>query len=495
MKKKLLETFSLKTSILFPLLLVLVVLMLGSIYSYTDQEKGIGIAISGIPLLFFLLRTRRAEQKLDSSSKSLMQSEARFRALVESSSGWIWEVDANGHYVYASPKIKELLGYEADKIIGITPFELMDEEEAERIAEEFTAIVKERRPFASMENVYRHKDGRIVIVETSGVPIIDEEGTLTGYHGIHRDITERKFAEEALEKATERLILHFQQSPLAIIEWGIDFKVKEWNPAAERIFGYTQAEAIGQTPTDLILPENVKKQVSKIWGALLSKEGGKRSTNKNVTKKGNIITCEWYNTPLVNKEGQVIGVASMAEDVTEQKRSEERITYMAYYDALTGLPNRTLFKDRLEQNCRTADRYKHFVGVLFMGMDQFKGINDTLGHRVGDLLLQAVAIRLKESFRASDTVSSFGGDKFAVIIPELAHVEEIEHAIRTVINRFSVPFTIMQHELFVTLSVGFSYYPLDDSNTNNLLRNADTAMHRVKELGGNQYQQYNVEMT
>lgn len=456
---------------------------------------GLGVAISAMLLLFFFFLTRRIERVLLLSQKGLVQSEARFRSLVESSSDWIWEVDVKMHYVYTSPKVKEILGYEADEIIGKTPFDLMTEEEAGRVAEESAAIIKEGRPFAGLENANRHKDGRIIIMETSGVPIFDENGTLMGYRGIDRDITERKHAEEALKKATERFVLHFEQSPLAVIEWDTEFKVAEWNPAAERIFGYTKEEAKGRAAMDLIIPEDVISHVSDIWADLLSAEGGYRSTNENVTKEGNVIVCEWYNTPLVDEKGQVLGVASVAEDVTEQKRAEEQMTHMAYYDVLTGLPNRTLFKDRLEQECRIADRSKSFVGVMFIDINYFKNVNETLGHLVGDLLLQAVAARLKESFRKSDTVAHFGGDEFAVVIPELKDADEIEYVIQSITDQFKVHFTILEYELFVTFSIGYSFYPLDDSNIDNLLRNADTAMNRARELGRSRHQRYSIEMT
>ncbi len=456
---------------------------------------GIGIVLSGMLILFFFTLTRRVERQLEFSRKGMLQSEAKFRSLVESSSDWIWEVDTSGHYVYVSPKVKELLGYEADEIIGTTPFELMPEEEAERIAEEFASIVKERRPFRGLENTNRHKDGRMVTLESSGIPIIDEHGTLTGYRGIDRDISERKHAEEALKTMTKRFLMHFQQSPLAVIEWDTDFKVSEWNPAAERIFGYSQAEAVGRTAMELILPENVKAHVSAIWAALLSREGGYRSTNENVTKEGNSITCEWYNTPLIDADGHVLGVASVAEDVTQQKQAEARILHMAYYDALTGLPNRTLFLDRLEQECRIADRSSRFVGVMFIDIDHFKKVNETLGHLTGDLLLQAVAARLKDSFRKSDTVAHFGGDEFAVVVPGLDDVNEIEHIIKYVTDRFRVPFSVMENELFVTFSIGYSFYPIDDTAAHNLLRNSDTALNRAKELGRNQHQRYSIAMT
>lgn len=450
-----------------------------------------GSGIGGMLFLLFFFLTRQ----IISSKQSLVESEARFRSLVESSSDMIWEVDASGHYTYVSPKIKELLGYEVSEIIGKTPFERMTEEEAERLSEEFGEIVKERRPFVSLENTNFHKDGRIVIMESSGVPIINEDGILTGYRGVDRDITEWKLADEALKKVTERYVMHFEQSPLGIIEWDIDFKVAAWNPAAESIFGYTKEEAMERKAEELILAENVKIDVGKTWAALLVKEGGYRSTNENVTKEGNLIICKWYNTPLADKNGQVIGVTSVVEDVTEQKFAEQRILHMVHYDALTGLPNRILLQDRLEQDCRIADRNKRMVAVILMDMNNLKSINDTLGHQTGDILLKEVAARLKECFRASDTVTRFSGDQFAVIIPELAKQEDIEHVIQSVLDRFKAPFIFFENEFFVTFSIGVSYYPIDDTNAENLLRNADTAMYDAKDHGKNLYQNYTIDMT
>ncbi|MDX1700588.1 MAG: PAS domain S-box protein, partial [Melioribacteraceae bacterium] len=427
--------------------------------------------------------------------KSLVDSEARFRALVESSSDWIWEVDTDARYVYASPQVKEMLGYEVDEIIGKTAFDLMTEEDAKVLSKTFSDIVKAESRFDSLINANYHKDGSIVILETSGVPIIDKDGILIGYRGIDRNITKRVKAEKTLEKVKERLLLFFQQSPFAIIEWDLDFKVIDWNPAAEKIFGYTKAEALGRNAKDLIIPEDVKMQVDEIWSALLSQQGGLRSTNRNVTKEGNTILCSWYNTPLVDKSGKVIGVSSITEDVTFQEESKRKIQHMAYYDFLTDLPNRILFKDRLKQEFRKADREKNIVGVLFMDMDHFKTINDTLGHFVGDMLLKEVAQRLKETFRKSDTISRFGGDEFAIIIPNLTRTKDIYILLKSVINKFKIPFKVFEHEFFVTFSTGITFYPLDDTDMDILIRDADTAMHHAKRLGRNQYQRYHSRMT
>lgn len=454
-----------------------------------------GSGIGGILLLLFFLLTRRTEQKIESSKKALVKSEARFRTLVENSSDLIWEVDANGHYTYVSPKVKDLLGYEVSEVMGKTPFELMPEDEAERISEKFTAIVKERSPIVSTVNANRHKDGQIVFMETSGIPIIAKDGNLIGYRGIDRDITEWKQADDALKKVTERFVLHFEQSPLAIIEWDTDLKVTAWNPAAETTFGYTKAEAMGHSAEELILTENVKPDIDKVWASLFSNEGGYRHTNKNITKEGKHIICDWYNTPLIDKSGQVIGVISISEDVTEKKRYEERMTHMAYYNALTDLPNRFLLKDRLEQECRNADRYKYIVAVLYLDIDNFKNVNETLGYVIGDMLLKAVAERFKESLRKSDTVAHFSADEFAIIIPRLKEVDNIKYVLESTLEQFKQSFKILDHTLFVTLSMGYSFYPLDATDPDILLRNADTAMHQAKKLGYNQQIHYDSTMT
>ncbi len=475
------------------------------LYDITDIAKddrehilvsvGLGITISTILIVFFLLLTRRIEHRLLSSKNGLIKSEAKFRSLVESSSDFIWEVDASGKYVYVSPKIKDLLGYEVDEILGKTPFDLMSKEEAKRISEKFILIAEKKQPFYSLENVDIHKNGQNVIIETSGIPIFDKNGILTGFRGIDRDVTERKNSQKALKKTTDRLLLHFNQSPLAMIEWNSDFKVIDWNPSAERIFGYTKSEAIGHTAVELILPQNVEKHVSQIWSELLSGIGGFRSTNENITKDGKLIICDWYNSSLVNEDGKIIGVTSMVEDITKQRHAQEKITHLAYFDALTELPNRILFKDRLEQACHIASRNQHIVAVLFMDIDHFKKINDSLGHIVGDLLLQEVSNRIKEGCRISDTVSRFGGDEFAVMIPKLENIKDMEYIIQSIIDRFNKPFTIMQHEIYVSFSMGFTYYPLDSENVEELLRNADTAMYYAKEQGREQYKRYHIDMT
>lgn len=456
-----------------------------------------GFTLSLGALLFWLLLLiiRRVEQRIFSSTVALTESEERFHSLVESSSDWIWEIDASARYVYVSQKCREILGYEPHEIIGKTPFDLMPPEEAARISTGFSAIVAARQPFDGLENHNLHKDGRIVVLETSGVPILNADGTLRGYRGIDRDITTRKQADEMYKKSMQRLALHFEQTPLAVIEWDTGFKVLDWNPAAEKVFGYAKAEALGRYAKDLILPDSFQEQGTRIWLDLLAGMGGFRSSNENITKDGRAIFCEWYNTPLVDEKGQVLGVMSLALDITAQKLAEQKISHLAYYDELTGLPNRTLFKDHLAQACIESDRHKRPAALMFLDMDDFKAINDTLGHEAGNSLLKAAASRLKNCFRTGDTLARFGGDEFAVILTNLGHADDVGSVAQSVIEKLQHPFSISGKELCITFSMGITLYPIDGADAEMLLRNADSAMYHAKGMGRNTYQFYSTEMT
>lgn len=397
--------------------------------------------------------------------------------------------------LYISPNMTLHLGYNTDIFLTqkISFIGIIHPDERAKFLQALDTISKQIGTEADLEFRLLHANGSyrwvqaFILSKNHQYPL--------SYHGYFTDITDKKGAESALKIITERLISHFNQVPFAVIEWDTDFRVVDWNPAAERIFGYSKEEAIGHRAADIILPSHVIEQTSKIWSNLLAANGGNRSTNENQTKDGRIILCEWYNSPLIDANNQVIGIASVAEDITEKKQFEQKLQYLAYYDELTGLPNRALFKDRLENESRRADRNHAMVGIVFIDIDFFKTVNDTLGHGVGDILLQAVASRLKASFRKSDTVSRFSGDEFAVLLPDLHAEKEIEEILQNVHDHFASPFEILEHTLYITLSIGYNFYPLDATNSDILIRNADAAMYAAKESGRNKYRRYLLEMT
>jgi diguanylate cyclase (GGDEF)-like protein len=185
----------------------------------------------------------------------------------------------------------------------------------------------------------------------------------------------------------------------------------------------------------------------------------------------------------------------MILDITEKKKTDDTLNYLAYYDSLTGLPNRSLFVDRLEQAIKIADRNEQLAAVLFVDLDQFKNVNDSLGHDAGDSLLKDAAERLSNCMRASDTVARWGGDEFCLLLQNVDKIDSVNVVAEKIIDSFAKPFYIESKKLFITASVGIILYPLDNNDIKSLLKNADTAMYHAKEKGRNNYQFYNHEMS
>jgi diguanylate cyclase (GGDEF)-like protein len=189
-----------------------------------------------------------------------------------------------------------------------------------------------------------------------------------------------------------------------------------------------------------------------------------------------------------------VRMVGTVQDVTEFQRAQERLNYLAHYDTLTGLPNRLLLQDRLNLAMAEADRRDRVVAVMFLDLDRFKIINDTLGHDVGDALLKSVAERLTTCVRAGDTISRLGGDEFTVILANVAHVDDVARVAQKIIDSFAPPFNIAGRELFMSTSIGITLYPFDDDKLDSLLRNADAAMYHAKEMGRNTFQFYTAEL-
>jgi diguanylate cyclase (GGDEF)-like protein len=204
---------------------------------------------------------------------------------------------------------------------------------------------------------------------------------------------------------------------------------------------------------------------------------------------------ETHAVPLPGEQGDQPLVLSITRDVTERKQTERRLKQLAHFDSLTGLPNRVQFIERLEQAMADANRHERLVGVVFLDLDRFKYINDSLGHEKGDGLLREVAMRLSGVVRRGDTVARLSGDEFALVLADMGHVDDAIHVAQKILDVFHQPFRVAGHDLFVTASLGITLYPFDDRGAHELLRNADVAMYRAKESGKNNYQFYVAEMT
>jgi len=287
----------------------------------------------------------------------------------------------------------------------------------------------------------------------------------------------------------------FQQAPLAAIVWNMNGEITQWNCSATQIFGYSSQEAIGRQANPLIVPSYIKTYTQSLWDGLINQQGGTRSINENVTKDGRTIICEWFNTPLLDPTGQVVGAISFVQDITERTQVEKQLLQSAFFDALTGLPNRAFFSDRLHQAATRAKRQgDRLFAVLFLDLDRFKVVNDSLGHMTGDQLLIEVAQRLQACLGPDDTLAHLSGDEFAILLENIQEIDDAISMAERVQEAVKVPFNLNGHEVFTTLSIGIALSTIDYQKPDNLLRDADTAMYRAKSLGKARYEIFTLAM-
>jgi diguanylate cyclase (GGDEF)-like protein/PAS domain S-box-containing protein len=316
------------------------------------------------------------------------------------------------------------------------------------------------------------------------------EGQKVGRVWNFRDVTERRQAQAA----TAQLAAIVESSNDAIIMKDMNGTILSWNAGAERIFGYQASEMTGSSIYSLIPPDRLEEE-DRIMNLIRSGKLVDHFETVRLRKGNQPIHVSVTISPIKDAAGNIIGASKIARDITRRLESQAHIQHLAYYDALTGLPNRALLADRLEVAIGNAARYSNKLALLFVDLDRFKLVNDSLGHGIGDKLLKAVAERMQGSVRHTDTVSRLGGDEFVVLLSQVKATEDAAHVARKLIAALSKPYMIEEHELRLSASVGISICPDNGSEAGILLRNADASMYSAKEAGRSQYQFYSEDLT
>jgi diguanylate cyclase (GGDEF)-like protein/PAS domain S-box-containing protein len=287
-----------------------------------------------------------------------------------------------------------------------------------------------------------------------------------------------QLAERVIESTLEGIIITDAQG-----------RIQSVNPAFTRLTGYSAEEAIGKSPSLFSSGRHSPDFYRALWETIRT-EGHWHGEIWNRRKDGVVYLEQLTITAIRDDSGAITHYTGLFRDITERKEHEEHIRRLAYHDALTGLPNRLLFNDRLSLALAHAHRSGQRLALIFVDLDRFKKINDTLGHNAGDLLLQKVAQRFKQCLREDDTVARLSGDEFIIMLPEVSDITEPVKAARRVIDALGAPLQAGGHEITVTCSIGISIYPEDGTTADVLLKHADTAMYRAKDLGRNRYQLY-----
>ncbi len=404
----------------------------------------------------------------------------RLEKAVETIEMGVTITDMAGRILYTNPAEAELHGYRVEELIG-RPVSLFMPAAWRPAAGQPPEIRSWRR-----ETVNLRRDGTIFPVQLLSDAVTDTDGTPLGIVTCCEEITERKRAEQALRSSETRYRLLFERNLAGVYRATLAGRILECNDAFARVLGYSsREEVLSRTAGDLYFrPEDRERSL-----AHLREQG--TLTNFELRMRRKDGTSVWVlenQTLLKGQKSEEDLVEGTLIDITDRKLAAERVEFHAYHDPLTGLPNRMHLRDRMHPALAQARRSGRGLAVMFLDLDHFKVVNDTLGHAVGDRLLQEVAGRLKECVREDDMVARVGGDEFILLLPSVGHAEGAARIARKLLDRVEEVLDADGHELSVTTSVGIALFPQHGDDEETLLRNADAAMYRAKELGRNGYQ-------
>ncbi len=402
-----------------------------------------------------------------------------------------WEHDLQtDRWIYSDELFRILeVGRDEGEVFGQSFFNAIHPADRDKLKDAYAAFTASNQKYdieyrlKLAGNVTKHINERgLVDFDAQGVPI-RRIGTLI-------DITRSKQALEKIHLLSQVV----EQSPVSVMIADINARLEYVNAAFERLTGYTSAEVLGHNPRFLKSFKTPDATYEELWEAL--RAGGTWEGELYNRKKNGETFWEYAHFSAIKDEsGAVTHFIAVKEDMTQQKHQEQQIMRQAYYDALTDLPNRLLSLDRLSQLIKEADRAGHSVAVLFIDLDDFKKVNDSLGHEVGDKLLIETAERLKQVVRSGDTVGRLGGDEFLILLGDISEPLAAGQVAENVIEQFKDrPFNIDGRELVITCSVGIALHPKDGNSPSTLLRNADSAMYHAKDAGRNTYSYFTDEM-
>lgn len=427
------------------------------------------------------------ERRIEARTADLRTSEERLRLLLESSAEGILGLDRQGLCSFCNPAAVRLLGYDrpAD-LVGRPVQEVFHHTDGDgNPCFDATCPIlrtcREGPGFQRDDLVFRARTGSPIQVEVKSRPLISD-GQRMGAVISFSDIGARRQTEDTLRKLSRAV----EQSPASVVITDTDGRIEYVNPKFVELTGYSAEEAIGRNPNILKSGYTSDDQYRQLWKTIGSGHEW-RGELLNCRKDGALFWEFASISPIRGPAGDITHYLAVKEDITVRKQYEEQLVRQANYDQLTGLPNRLLAFDRLQTALARSRRDGDLLSLLFIDIDNFKHVNDTLGHAAGDCLLQESAARIKTCLREEDTVARFGGDEFMIILSSLKAPVHAEVVANKVLEKFLRPFDLDGCEVFSTASIGVTIAPLDGSDAHVLMRNADSAMYQAKAEGRNTY--------
>ncbi|VVC77202.1 Cyclic di-GMP phosphodiesterase Gmr [Aquicella siphonis] len=465
-----------------------------NLYDFMPQISRSFITITAIYLIMILFVSHmlmKADIRRKTAEMKLQKSHDEIEDLYNHAPCGYHSLDDKGIFIRMNDTELEWLGYQRDEIMGkMKLFDLLADSSRQTLGKHFKHPTK----WASLKNQEMHltrKNGTSLIVLYNAHAKQHPDGSLIMSRATMFDITEQKKVEKALQISEEQFRNAMDIAPIGMAIVALDGQFIEVNHSLCQIVGYPKNELEKKSFQQITYPDDLSTDLVRLKQLTEGKIQSYHLDKRYIRKDGKII---WVQLTVSLQRDSLthdpLFFISQVEDITERKLMEDKIRQLAYHDSLTRLPNRRMLIDRLNHAIALAKRHHHILAVMFLDLDKFKHINDTLGHDIGDELLKAVAVRLSLSLRKEDTIARLSGDEFVIVLNEINNALDAESVARKILDKMRQPFLIMGHELQSGISIGIAIFPQDGNDTIELLKHADSAMYASKESGTNQYQFY-----
>ncbi len=439
--------------------------------------------------------TKQVEMALESSHNLL-------RSIIDAVPMWIAAFDLNGRYLAANKYFEKTCNLPLDRIEGDVIDNVLPESFLQRHLE-FIQQCMTGEIVKFNDQLFEGEFENIQDIAGNYAPLMDDKENIIGVVGAVNDVSdlvhtraELQEAEIELHRRLEDLRLYeevFQHTAEGIVITDADQRIVEVNRATEELLGFTRDELLGETPNIWESCDQDTGIHNNMWNSI-AEDGEWHGELWNKRKNGELFPSRVTINVIKNEQGKPVNYISIFSDITNLKKSQERLDFLAHHDPLTELPNRLLFSARLEHAVKHASRKESRLALLFLDLDRFKLINDSYGHKIGDELLKAVAERLSNTVRMDDAVARHAGDEFTMLVEEIDEPADAALVAEKVLKVFNEPFELLGNEYFMSTSIGISIFPDDAETMDGLMQNADTAMYRAKEAGRNGYAFFSDEM-
>lgn len=452
-----------------------------------SQQSAYLVLLAGVSLTLSLMLVTlivvRSHQRIAASlalatqaNHNLAKQESLLRAIYDNSGIALLLLDLNGHIAFANPRTAELfhLPHDTD-LTGTDYYQFLSPEECAESRSLLKKLLAGSNQVITSERCLVRKDNSVFWAAITSRAFLDADGQSAGVIAVIDDITARRESETAMRLA--RAVV--EASPGGIMVTDANNRIVSVNPAFSRITGYQANEVIGKHPRLLSSGMQSKSFYHQMWQSI-EQTGYWEGELVNRHKEGHLVPELMSISRVLNSLGQATNYVGMFMDITERRKAEERIHYLAHHDYLTNLANRACLVDRAEQTLRLAQRNQRHMAIIFIDLDRFKSINDLYGHDVGDQVLRTIAERLQGAVRASDTVCRQGGDEFVILIPEYQQQANLVQLANKLLTHIEQPCAILGYHLSLSASIGIATYPEDGQLLDDLIQQADAAMYQAK---------------